>query len=405
PVREAFERYGGDSAISRRWLDGMKVAFPFLMFAEYAANRTHARISRYCPAPALRSAAFYQSIDELRHSQNHLYQMKMLTQKTDGFDNWRHWRDHHFLVRPAKKTFEDLMACDNIFEHIFALNIGVEVTFTNLIFVGLPSVGALNGDTAMAQEMLTTQSDETRHMAIGQSTVRTLLRDERNLPLVQYWLDKWFWLHHRVDAPAVGTLVDYFAKRKHIPFKKMYKRYVVDNYLTGLVEDLAEFGVKKPWFLDTVERELDDYTHSLYRAMFQYKHVLFNKVFVPNDHDLEFFCEGYPTFEANHGRFWSQVRDGDPKDLPQLPMICQMCQLPCVFPTPEQPSVCSREYEGQMFWFCSEPCRWIFDNEPVRYSKAVTLDRILNGKDIPEIREYMGVDRNIGGLLEAEDDI
>src|SRR3954466_4003289 len=186
PVRDAFERYDGYNNMPRRWVEGMKLVFPYLQTAEVAAGRAHSRTARYAPAPALRAAAFYQSIDEMRHFQNHLYEMRIYNQKSDGFDNWAFWRDHHFAIRPVKYVYEDIMNCDNVFEVIMALNLCVEVVFTNLIFVGLPSVGALNGDTALAQEMLTTQSDETRHMAIGQSTIRTLLRDERNLPQIQY---------------------------------------------------------------------------------------------------------------------------------------------------------------------------------------------------------------------------
>jgi phenol/toluene 2-monooxygenase (NADH) P3/A3 len=258
--------------------------------------------------------------------------------------------------------------------------------------------------------MLTTQSDETRHMAIGQSTIRTLLRDERNLPQIQYWLDKWFWLHHRATAGPTSLIPDYFAKRKYISFQEMYKRYVVDNFVAGMVEDLAEFGLRPPRFLEQAKAELPDYSHSLYRVLFQYKNVLFNRCFVPTDSDLEFFNANYPTFDANHGRFWDEVRSGDPKDLPQLPMLCQICSLPCVFPTPENPSVCCTLHPGptgdtQTYWFCSEGCKWIFDHEPHRYSHRVTLDRVFNGMDIPALRERMGLPKGIGGTLEAEDDV
>lgn len=405
PVRDAFERYDGYNNMPRRWVEGMKLVFPYLQTAEVAAGRAHSRTARYAPAPALRAAAFYQSIDEMRHFQNHLYEMRIYNQKSDGFDNWAFWRDHHFAVRPVKYVYEDIMNCDNVFEVIIALNLCVEVVFTNLIFVGLPSVGALNGDTALAQEMLTTQSDETRHMAIGQSTIRTLLRDERNLPQIQYWLDKWFWLQHRVIAGPVGTVPDYFSKRKYISSQEMYQRYVIDNFIAGMVQDLSEFGLKPPRFIEHAKAELPDYSHSLYRGLFQYKNVMYNRLHVPTSEDLEFYHQNYPTFEANHGRFWDEVRGGDPKDLPQLPMLCQMCGLPCVFPVPENPSIQCSMYEGKAYWFCSEGCQYIFDHEPFRYSKRVTMDRQLNGLDVPAIRERMGLPKGIGGTLEAEDDI
>src|SRR5581483_8079311 len=131
--------------------------------------------------------------------------------------------------------------------------------------------------------------------------------------------------------------------------------------------------------------------------------TLFNKVFVPEASDFDFFAEHYPHFEERHGRFWAEVADGDPKDLPSLPMLCQLCQLPCIFPTPEAPSIRWSEWNGELFWFCSDGCQWIFDHEPRRYSRATTMDRLLTGKDVPEIRSSMGLHESIGGVM-GEDD-
>ena len=292
PARDAFDRYGGTDRMDRRWLEGMKVVYPILFHGEYGALRSNARVSRYAPAPALRAAAFYQSIDELRHSQNHVYQMRMLNKHTDGFSNWAEWKRHHFLLQPAKMLFEDIVACENVFESVMALNILVEVAYTNLVFVGVPSVGVLNGDLAGASEFLTTQSDETRHMAIGQSTLRTLLEgDDRNLPLIQYWLDKWFWLLHRIIGCPLGVIPDYFARRKALPMRQMFQRYIVDNFVAGMVEDLGKFGLQPPRFLDAAVAEMEDAPHTLFRTLFQYKHMLFNKMFVPTETDMEFFGE------------------------------------------------------------------------------------------------------------------
>ncbi len=401
PAREAFERYGGTDRIDRRWVEGIKILYPVLFHGEYGALRSHARVSRYAPAPALRAAAFYQSIDELRHAQNHVYQIRLMNKHTEGFNNWSEWKRHHFLLKPAKSLFEDIVASDNVFEAVMGLNIMVEVAYTNLVFVGIPSVGVLNGDYSLAGELLTTQSDETRHMAIGQSTLRTLLEgDERNLPILQYWLDKWFWLLHRVLGCSTGLIPDYFGRNKALPMNKMFSRYIENNFVAGLVEDLSKYGLQPPRFLEVAKREMEDASHSLFRTLFQYKHVLFNKMFVPDDRDMEFFGEHYPHWEERHGRFWDEVRAGDPKDLPSLPMLCQVCQMPCVFPTPENPSIRCSTLADQVFWFCSDGCKWIFDHEPHRYSAGVTLDKVLTGKDVAEIRAHMHLSGKLGGVLD-----
>lgn len=408
PARTAFDRYKIVGNLDQRWMEGVKLTFPFLMAAEYAANRVHARTARYAPAAALRTAAFYQSIDELRHSQNHLYEMRRIQRASGAFNNWARWRDHHFEIRGGLATYQDILGCDNIFESIIALNLCAEVGLTNLIFVGIPQVAAINGDVELAQEFLTTQSDETRHMALAQSTVHTLLQgDDRNLVPLQYWFDKWFWLQHRAIAAPVGTVIDYFARHKAQSYKEMYQRYVVHNFIGGLVDDLGEFGFGRPRFLDVAVAELDDYSHSLWRGLYMYKHLLLHKVFPPTERDVEFFEAKYPHWRERHGRFWDEVAAGDPKDVAQLPMLCQVCQLPCVFPTPEHPSVQVSEWAGRVYTTCSVPCKWIFDHEPVRYSYHEPLDKLLNGRDVPEIRAYMGLsgaDGTIHGGLLAEEE-
>jgi YHS domain-containing protein len=82
-----------------------------------------------------------------------------------------------------------------------------------------------------------------------------------------------------------------------------------------------------------------------------------------------------------------------------------MCGLPCVFPTPENPSIQCSMYDEKAYWFCSNGCKWIFDHEPFRYAHRVTMDRELNGLDVPEIRARMGLEKGAGGLLPAELDV
>ena len=43
------------------------------------------------------------------------------------------------------------------------------------------------------------QSDESRHMTLGLEIIKFILeQDPDNLPIVQAWLDKWFWRGYRV---------------------------------------------------------------------------------------------------------------------------------------------------------------------------------------------------------------
>ncbi len=43
------------------------------------------------------------------------------------------------------------------------------------------------------------QSDESRHMTLGLEAIKFMLeQDPDNVPIVQHWIDKWFWRGYRV---------------------------------------------------------------------------------------------------------------------------------------------------------------------------------------------------------------
>ena len=65
-----------------------------------------------------------------------------------------------------------------------------------------------------------------------------------------------------------------------------------------------------------------------------------------------------------------------------------------------QPREHERRRHGIEHGDASDGCQWIFGHEPERYSKAVGLDRVLTGKDVPEIRAHMRLSGKLGGVLE-----
>ncbi|MFH4122455.1 phenol 2-monooxygenase, partial [Acinetobacter baumannii] len=79
-------------------------------------------------------------------------------------------------------------------EFLLAISFAFEYVLTNLLFVPFMSGAAYNGDMATVTFGFSAQSDEARHMTLGLEIVKFLLEQhEDNVPIVQEWIDKWFW--------------------------------------------------------------------------------------------------------------------------------------------------------------------------------------------------------------------
>lgn len=398
-------RYNFLSRVEETWLEGMKLFACGQGQTEYETAKDHVAIARYSPAPALRAAALYQSIDELRHAQNYAHYLRYANKRMDGFSGWAQLFQNHWLYQGIRSCFEDLLTA-NPFEAIIGANVVLEIGFTNLNFVALPAVGAANYEHAWAQLQLTTQSDETRHMAIGQSMMKTLLEaDERNLPILQGWLDKWTWRLYRVDALAGSIFFDYFAKNKVMSYKEAFQKYFVDDFIGGLISDLGPYGLKEPRWLQDMLSDMDVLSHIVWKYLYQAKNSLWFKVFQPDDEDIEWLQDKYAGWQDLVGDFWRDVREGKDVNNPGLVPVCNLCHVACMFETPEHPTIRGPiEYEGRTYWFCSEACQQIFMNEPQKYKNDKTiLDLVLDGvlpNDPDEFLRYMGInDPSLGGDL------
>jgi phenol hydroxylase P3 protein len=400
-------RYDFLSRVEETWLEGMKLFACGQGQTEYETCKDHVAIARYSPAPALRAAALYQSIDELRHAQNYAHYLRYANQRMPGFGGWAQLFQNHWLYQGIRSCFEDLLTA-NPFEAIIGANVVLEIGFTNLNFVALPAVGAANYEHAWAQLQLTTQSDETRHMAIGQSMMKTLLEeDERNLPILQRWLDKWTWRLYRVDALAGSIFFDYFAKNKVMSYKEAFQKYFVDDFIGGLVSDLGPYGLQEPRWLQAMLDDMDSLSHIVWKYLYQRKNELWFKVFQPDDQDVEWLKEKYPGWQDLVGDFWAAARDGQDVDNDGLVPVCNLCHVGCMFETPDKPTIQGPlEFEGRTYWFCSEACREIFMAEPQKYKDGRTIvDLVLDGalpNDPDEFLKFMGIsDPSLGGDLYA----
>jgi len=407
------ERFGEARRINPRWVAGMKLYYPAVAQSEAEAHRGHLGLSRHSPSPALAMASFYQLLDELRHAQNDVHAMRYWVRYLDELKNWAQLYQNFWAMQVFRSLFEDMATPSDPFELVFHTNVALEMGYTNLLFVAAPTAGAANGDRVFAQLQMSTQSDETRHIALGQATLRALLEQENRdelLPTLQYWFDKWTWRHHRVFG-VTGIFLDYFAENKTLSYKEAFKKYFIEGYIQGLLEDFEPLGLKPPRFLDDIIKEAENYqSHQVWKLAFQYNYLNFFETFPPTEKDKAWLREKYPNWDQVVGWYWEQVEHGDPGIVQGLPLICNLCQFPIVYNPndPDHPTngsfhLRTTRYNGRTYYFCSDGCQYIFEHEPEKYAHAKTLtELVIEGRapaDVEKLREYMGLEPGWGGNL------
>jgi toluene monooxygenase system protein A len=67
-----------------------------------------------------------------------------------------------------------------------------------------------------------------------------------------------------------------------------------------------------------------------------------------------------------------------------------LCQLPLSAGTPQKNTAKVLAYEGRKYIFCSEPCQWIFLQEPERYANHKDLvKRVLSGEAPADLSQLL----------------
>lgn len=395
-VRDAGARFGHIGRVDPRWVEAMKSFNTALTYSEYYNYRGHVRVARFAPAPAIRIASMVQAMDERRHAEEAVYQAKdYVKHHESGFllpKDRLAFFERHWYFQGDRSFFEDLITTDPI-EAIIGTNLVFETAFTNLLFIAAPSAGVANGDFGFGQAHLTIQSDETRHMALGQSVARALLQDDdTNLSLIQDWMDKWFWRCHRLLLAVVGPVLDYFPKNKPISYKEAFQRYVVEDFIQGYVSELSQFGLKPPRHLDQALAEIEHGSHSIWRGLYASRDQLWFDVHQPTAEDLAWLQDKYPAFEHDHAPFWRNVAAGAVVDADTLPMTCDVCKFPCTFPHPANPVALPLNHDGQRYWFCSEGCKWIFERESTKYTRTIEPSPLLLAdKDPAWVAQFLNI--------------
>ncbi|MDR2188622.1 MAG: YHS domain-containing protein [Azonexus sp.] len=360
-----------------RYLSALKLFVQAISPGEYAAGKGFARLGREFPGVGPRVACQMQAIDEIRHAQTQIHAMSNYNKFYNGFHAFADARDRMWYCSLPRSFFDDALSAGP-FEFMIAIGFSFEYVLTNLLFVPFMSGAAYNGDMATVTFGFSAQSDEARHMTLGLECIKFMLeQDPDNLPIVQRWIDKWFWRGFRILG-VVGTMMDYMLPKRVMSWREAFEIYGAGNG-GALFNDLARYGVRLPLEWNDAVKALDHMTHQLNLGLYQWSFGTAFHTGIPSDEDMAWLSKKYPdTFDKYYRPRWEHIKKlkeaGTPFVNTGLAKLCQVCQIPTPYTEPDDPTaLCLREseYKGELYHFCSDGCQRIFHDEPEKYIQAV----------------------------------
>jgi phenol hydroxylase P3 protein len=250
------------------------------------------------------------------------------------------------------------------------------------------SGAAYNGDMATVTFGFSAQSDEARHMTLGLEIVKFLLEQhEDNVPIVQEWIDKWFWRGTRLLS-IVGMMMDYMLPNKVMSWKEAWETYF-EEAGGALFKDLSRYGIRMPKYSEVIVKEKEHVSHQAWWIFYNFGHAAGFHTWIPTDEEMDWLSENILTrlintiahvgnlarkMEAEGKRFYSAG----------LPQLCQVCQIPMTFTEMDgDPTLFSYRdsiYKDERYHTCSDGCHDIFEREPEKYIQAwLPVHQILQG--------------------------
>ena len=373
-----------------RYINALKLFIQGVTPLEYLAHRGFAHVGRHFTGEGARIACQMQSIDELRHYQTETHAMSTYNRFFNGFHHSNHWFDRVWYLSVPKSFFEDAYS-SGPFEFLTAVSFSFEYVLTNLLFVPFMSGAAYNGDMSTVTFGFSAQSDESRHMTLGIECIKFLLeQDPDNVPIVQRWIDKWFWRGYRL-LTLVAMMMDYMQPKRVMSWRESWEMYAEQNG-GALFKDLARYGIREPKGWQDACEGKDHISHQAWSTFYGFNAASAFHTWVPTEDEMAWLSAKYPDSFDRYYRprfdYWGeQAKSGNRFYMKTLPMLCQTCQIPMLFTEPGNPTkIGAREsnYLGNKFHFCSDHCKEIFDHEPQKYVQAwLPVHQIHQGNCFP----------------------
>jgi toluene monooxygenase system protein A len=399
-VRDALAKPRLNASLDSAWLQLVKFHQGAFALAEYAAVPAELRMCRFGRDSAWRIMANLGALDEIRHSQIPLLLGHDLLGTDDNFD-WTHKAFHtnNWLMIAARHLFDDMFVAANAIEIAIQLNFVFETGFTNLQFMALAAMADGADHHVFEKALASIQTDEARHAQLGHPVVRALIR-HGGREYTQYLLDKMWWRSWRILIATTGTAMEYLTplRARTRSFKEFMQEWVIQQFM----RNLEEFELDLPWFWNLFLDELDYAHHSLQLGLYSYRTTLWFDEPMPSESERGWLREKYPAWAQIYQPIWDGIEDawerqGEAASLSYaLPALCNLCQLPTLFVRPGENTACSLKRDGRSYLFCSEPCRWIFEQQPDRFADHRTVvDRVVTGEapgDLLDLYRWMGHD-------------
>ena len=390
-VIDAFAQNQGHLNVTdARYVNALKLFIQGVTPLEYYAHRGFAHAGRQFTGAGARVAAQMQSIDELRHYQTETHSISHYNKYFNGMHSPGKWFDNVWYLSVPKSFFEDAYS-SGPFEFLTAVCFSFEYVLTNLLFVPFMSGAAHNGDMSTVTFGFSAQSDESRHMTLGIECIKFMLeQDPANVPIVQRWMDKWFWRGYRL-LTLVAMMQDYMLPKRVMSWKQAWEMYAEASG-GALFKDLARYGIREPKGWKDACDGKEHISHQAWATFYQYTHAAAFHTWIPGEDEMAWLSQQYPdTFDRYYrSRFehWAKTQKTEGRWFNQfLPMLCQVCQVPMLFTEPgDATQICYREtsYHGMKYHFCSGHCKEIFDDEPRKYVQAwIPVHQIYQGSCYP----------------------
>lgn len=406
---DAAVRMRTTSRADSRFMEVMKLTLPDFTIAEFEAVAAAGMLISSVQNQEIRMGYQAQMMDEIRHTQLEMALRNYYV---------KHWQDPAGYDIGQKALYELPAGLIGVsaFTHfntgdpidcIIHLNVVLETAYTNILVVATPQVAVANGEDALASTFLSIQSDEARHMANGYGSLMAVVGEERNIPRVNDALERFFWTNHRQLDALVGHQAEYGATVRPWAYRDQWEEWVGDDFVSSYMERLTPFGVQVPQRVAKVAEDVTWLHHTTGMALSAIWPFNWWRSPLMGQKDFEWFETHYPGWYALYGKFWeAQAQLAEPdsgrimmQELPSLPPLCQVCQLPCLMPRPDKPETRIFDHGGQRIAVCSEGCEWVFKKWPTAYAGRKQFWSLFDGWDLADVILDLGLVREDGKTL------
>jgi toluene monooxygenase system protein A len=401
-VKAALARANFIANVGERWRSVVKFHFGAVALPENISQLGEGRVARFCKGPGARNMATFGLLDEIRHGQVQL-SFPHDWVAIDRQFAWAHRAMHtnEWGAIASRHLFDDIFVSRDATTTSIMLTFAFETAFTNMQFLALAADAAKAGDMTFSNMMSSIQTDEARHAQIGLPVLALMVEAGKDRE-AQRVLDIAFWRAWKIFGLLTGMPMDYYMPLEHreASFKEFLHEWIIGQF----ERTVLDVGLKKPWYWDQFLEEMDFFHHGMQLGAWTYRKTLWwHPAAGVSREERDWLESKYPGWNDSWGRVWERYTEAilsgrEELTQPQtIPVMCSMCQLPIIRPPGTWPFPLEKAtYGGENYLFCSEPCRWVFFEEPTRYAGVDSIDkRFARGQVQPATYEgalaYMGL--------------